>query len=101
MVLVGGGRTKFDPDGMESDSRTQFFGGFGAFGDLGERFSWRADFRAVKTDGSGRRRPVRAAWRYRIPGRRFPLSTAGQRRRRRTGHVNDKCPGYAAWRAGR
>ena len=53
MVLVGGGRTKFDPDGMESDSRTQFFGGFGAFGDLGERFSWRADFRAVKTDGSG------------------------------------------------
>ena len=53
MVLVGGGRTKFDPDGIESDSRTQFFGGFGAFGDLGERFSWRADFRAVKTDGSG------------------------------------------------
>ena len=53
LVLLGGGRTKFDPDGMESDSRTQFFGGFGAFGDLGERFSWRADFRAVKTDGSG------------------------------------------------
>ena len=53
MVLLGGGRTKFDPDGMDSDSRTQFFGGFGAFGDLGERFSWRADFRAVKTDGSG------------------------------------------------
>jgi len=53
MVLAGGGRTKFDPDGMDSDSRTQFFGGFGAFGDLGERLSWRADFRAVKTDGSG------------------------------------------------
>ena len=53
MVLLGGGRTKFDADGMKSDNRAQFFGGFGAFGDLGERFSWRADFRAVKTEGSG------------------------------------------------
>ena len=53
MVLLGGGRTKFDPSGAGSDSRAQFFGGFGAFGDLGERFSWRADFRAVKTDGAG------------------------------------------------
>ena len=52
MVLLGGGRTKFDPSGAESDSRAQFFGGFGAFGELGERFSWRADFRAVKTDGA-------------------------------------------------
>ena len=46
-------RGKFDPSGAQSDSRTQFFGGFGAFGDLGERLSWRADFRAVKTEGSG------------------------------------------------
>ena len=53
MVLFGGGRTKFDPSGMDSDSQGQLFGGFGAFGDLGERFSWRADFRAVKTEGSG------------------------------------------------
>ena len=52
-VLLGGGRTKFDLPEEESDSRTQFFGGFGAFGDLGERLSWRADFRAVKTDGAG------------------------------------------------
>ena len=53
MVLLGGGRGRFDPSGAQSDSRTQFFGGFGAFGDLGERLSWRADFRAVKTEGSG------------------------------------------------
>ena len=52
MVLLGGGRSKFDPDGMKSDSQAQFFAGFGAIGDLGERLSWRADFRAVKTDGS-------------------------------------------------
>lgn len=52
MVLAGGGRTKFDPDGLDSDSQGQWFGGFGAFGDLGERISWRADFRAVKTNGS-------------------------------------------------
>ena len=52
MVLFGAGRTRFDPAGMDSKSQAQLFGGFGAFGDLGERFSWRADFRAVKTDGS-------------------------------------------------
>ena len=52
-VLLGGGSGKFDPSGQKSDTRTQLFGGFGAFGDLGERFSWRGDFRAVKTDGSG------------------------------------------------
>ena len=52
-VLIGGGRGKFDPDEAEGDSRAQFFGGFGAFGDLSERISWRGDFRAVKTDGSG------------------------------------------------
>ena len=52
-ALAGAGRSKFDPSGQDSDTRTQFFGGFGAFGDLGERLSWRADFRAVKTDGAG------------------------------------------------
>ena len=52
MILIGGGRTKFDPSGTDSDSQGQLFGGFGAFGDLGERFSWRADFRAVKTEGA-------------------------------------------------
>ncbi len=52
-VLLGGGRSKFDPQGRGSDTRAQFFGGFGAFGDLGERLSWRGDFRAVKTDGAG------------------------------------------------
>ncbi len=52
MILFGGGRTKFDPSGTDSDSQGQLFGGFGAFGDLGERFSWRADFRAVKTEGA-------------------------------------------------
>ncbi len=52
-VLIGGGRGKFDPDDADSSTRAQFFGGFGAFGDLGERLSWRGDFRAVKTDGSG------------------------------------------------
>ena len=52
-VLLGGGRSKFDLPGEDSDTRAQFFGGFGAFGDLGERISWRGDFRAVKTDGAG------------------------------------------------
>ena len=52
-LLLGGGRSKIDPSGQGSDSRTQFFGGFGAFGDLGEHISWRGDFRAVKTDGAG------------------------------------------------
>ncbi len=53
MVLLGGGRTKYDTDGMESDNRAQYFAGFGAFGGLGERLSWRADLRAVQTDGDG------------------------------------------------
>ncbi len=52
-VLVGGGRGKFDPDDGDSHTQAQFFGGFGAFGDLSERLSWRGDFRAVKTDGAG------------------------------------------------
>ncbi len=52
-VVFGGGRTSFSPAGAAEDSRSQIFGGFGVFGDLGARISWRGDVRAVKTDGAG------------------------------------------------
>ncbi len=51
-VVVGAGRTSFAVDGGSDDSASQVFGGFGAFGDLGTRVSWRADVRAVKTSGA-------------------------------------------------
>ena len=52
-VVFGGGRTSFSPVGVAEDSRSQIFGGFGAFGDLSARLSWRGDVRAVKTGGAG------------------------------------------------
>ena len=48
-VVFGGGRTAFSPDRSAAERRGQVFGGIGAFGDLGERVSWRGDVRAVKT----------------------------------------------------
>ena len=52
-VVFGGGRAEFSPDGAAEEQRGQLFGGFGVFGDLGTRVSWRGDVRAVKTGGSG------------------------------------------------
>ena len=91
-VLVGGGRGKFDPDGAESDTRTQFFGGFGAFGDLGERLSWRGDFRAVKTDGAGAVDPFGQIGITLFLG---DVSPYPQRDSDGDGvpDINDKCPG--------
>ena len=51
-VVVGGGVARFEPDEREDDSRRQWFGGVGAFGDLGSRVSWRVDVRAVRTADS-------------------------------------------------
>ena len=51
VVLLGGGRTKYDHDFYDSESRDQYFGGFGAFGAIGNRVSWRADVRALITEG--------------------------------------------------
>lgn len=51
-VVVGGGVTSFEPDDRADDSRGQWFGGLGAFGDLGSRVSWRVDVRAVRTADS-------------------------------------------------
>ena len=51
-VVVGAGRSSFAVDGGSDESKSQVFAGFGAFGDLGTRVSWRADLRAVKTSGA-------------------------------------------------
>ena len=51
-VSAGGGVMRFDPDGRRARWRNQWFGGIGAFGDLGPRVSWRVDVRAVRTDCS-------------------------------------------------
>lgn len=51
-VVVGAGRTSFAVDGASDEAASQMFAGFGAFGDLGMRVSWRADVRAVKTSGA-------------------------------------------------
>ena len=51
-VLFGAGRSSFAVTGGADEDATQVFAGFGAFGDLGTRVSWRADLRAVKTSGT-------------------------------------------------
>ena len=51
-VVFGAGRSSFTVDGGSDDTASQVFAGFGAFGDLGTRVSWRADLRAVKTSGA-------------------------------------------------
>lgn len=51
-IVFGGGRAAFSQDGAAEERQGQVFGGFGAFGDLGARVSWRGDVRAVKTGGA-------------------------------------------------
>lgn len=51
-VVFGAGRSSFAVNGGPDEDATQVFAGFGAFGDLGTRVSWRADLRAVKTSGT-------------------------------------------------
>ena len=60
-VVLGGGSTQYQPDASEDFTRSQWFGGVGAFGDLGARLSWRADVRAVRTNGSSALNPYAQA----------------------------------------
>lgn len=52
-VVLGGGRTSYDPDSGGGESRSQLFGGIGLLGKLGHGVYWRSDIRAVKTFGAG------------------------------------------------
>ncbi len=52
-IVFGGGRTSYEPDADDNNSRSQLFAGIGLLGKLGNGLYWRSDIRAVKTFGAG------------------------------------------------